>query len=263
MNDKQKKAIKNVLVMLSVDGEISESEKDFISKLKKRYQIAEEEFTGLLQEFRSSSVKMSIPKGEEGRDVFKLLVEAAEADGKVVLAEQRLLQKVAKHVGMSDMESESLIPGVEEAIIEINAMVEDMYSHFNEWDTGIRQEKLEEFVGFGSVAVVPLLQVIESYRVQDGAADNLELKTLIAEKLGKIEDTRPVYYLTQQVNIGDVEDEISNSKFRDACIEAISKLTGTQFEREEISDGNYVSRQEKVIEWWQLTGKEEFNELVI
>lgn len=254
-NEDAVKAVRNVLVILSIDGSISDEEKSFLARLKRRLQIDESEFSQLAEEYRRSPKSMTIPKGQQGSDVFKLLIEAAKADGKVVPAERDLLERVAGHIGLSDMETQSLIPGMEEVVDTINDKIDRIYESFNEWSSETRRARVAEIGGFGGPAVVPLLQVLESYRVPEETTDNLELKTLVAQQLGELGDPRAVYYLAQQVNIGDTDDEISNAPFRDACSRAIGNVIGQDFGAEDIQDA--------VREWWRGAGKEHYTELAI
>ena len=105
------------------------------------------------------------------------------------------------------------------------------------------------------MSVVPLIQVLESYRVPNGVENSLEMKILVARQLGLLKDTRAVYYLSQHVNIGETDDEISNPAFRAACCDAISLITGIEFEGD--------SRDEAVRNWWLGEGQDAYNELAI
>ncbi len=254
-NEDAAKAVRNVLVILSIDGSISDEAKGFLAGLKRRLQIDESEFSQLVAEYRQSPQSMAIPRGQQGSDVFKMLIEAAKADGKVVPAERDLLERAAGHIGLSDMETQSLIPGMEEVVDTIHDRIDRIYESFNEWNSDTRRARVAEIGSFGGPSVVPLLQVLESYRVPDETTDNLELKTLVAQQLGELGDPRAVYYLSQHVNIGDTDDEISNASFRDACCRAIGNITGQDFGAGDI--------QEAVREWWRGAGKEHYTELAI
>jgi len=255
MQENQEKSLANVLVMMSVDGKITAEEKSFVEKLKTRFDIDNDDFSSLLEQFRNSPKHMAIPRGEEGRDVFKLLVEAAQADDTIAEPEQRLLQRVAKHVGLSDIEAQPLIPGAEESIAEIDEKIAQIYESFNKWDSKTRAARVEDIAKYGPLAVVSLLKVLESYRVPEGLPDNLELKTLVAEQLGQLGDKRAVYYMAQHVNIGDTDDEISNASLRNACAEAIEKLVGRKFDPE--------NKLDAMRQWWISSGKDDYSELAI
>ena len=247
--------LKNILVMLLADGVISDDEKDHLKKIKRRLELTTEDFTELVDEFKQDPNRLNVPQGQAGRDALNLLLEAALADGEMTSAEMVILEKVARHVGVSDMELQSLIPGNDESIGRINDSVDELYEAFNSWDPATRAQKVLKIASYGVVAVVPLLQVLESYRIPDGAENSLELKLLVAGQLGQLKDTRAVYYLAQHVNIGDTDDEISNPEFRDQCAKAIGLITGLQFEGED--------KQKMVRDWWLGPGKESFSELAI
>jgi hypothetical protein len=250
-----KRNIRNALVILSVDGNIAEKEKDYLRGLRRSLGIDEHEFTALIEEFKQDPKRLSIPRGEEGSEALRQMVEAAASDGKITIEERTVLAKVARHVGISEVELDSLIPVDHETADRIEEMVGEIYASFNSWDSAARAKKVEAIAVFGQDAVVPLLQVLESYRVPDGAENALDLKTLVAGQLGGLGDPRAVYYLAQQVNIGDTDDEISNPAFRNACADALGAIIGMSFEGED--------RLGEVLEWWLGPGKDDYSELAI
>ena len=177
------------------------------------------------------------------------------ADGEIDTAEMIILEKVSRHLGVSDAELQSMIPGSYDTVGKINNAVDELYLMFGSWDHATRAAKVAEIASFGVLAVVPLLQVLESYRIPDGVENSLELKKLVVRHLGELGDARAVYYLAQHVNIGDTDDEISNPAFRDACCDAISRITGIQFEGKD--------KQAEARAWWLGPGKESYSELAM
>jgi len=97
--------------------------------------------------------------------------------------------------------------------------------------------------------------LLESYRRPDGCETTVAMKTLLAEALGQIGDRRAVYYLSQQVSIGDSDDEITSAELRAACAHAIGRIAGVEFPRDE--SVVLAARQ-----WWLDSGGDEYNQLM-
>ena len=117
-----------------------------------------------------------------------------------------------------------------------------------------RRAKLQELAAMGRGVVVPLLRVLESYKSPDGAPNALSLKARVAETLGELGDDRAVYYLAQQVNIGEQEDEITNAALRRASAAALGALVGAEFSADD--EGVAAARQ-----WWQGSGRRVYDRL--
>ena len=231
MNDNAKRNLRNVMVFALADGELNDAEKQFIESLRGRLGIDEAEFNQLCQQVRENPKQLSLPRdAAEAEEAIRLLVATAVADGQVSQAESRLLGRLARHVGLEESSVDELIASASSTHAdEIQAMVEQIYASFHGWDEPTRREKVAALAGFGRESVVPLLRILESYRVPDGAADGLDLSTLVAEQLGSLGDDRAVFYLAQQINIGDMDDEITNAALRHAAAEALGRIVGEEF----------------------------------
>ncbi len=230
MDEQAKRDLRNVIVFALADGRLSEQERRFIDSLRAKLGISEAEFAALCQQVRQDPKRLSLPReAEQARKAVRLLAETATADGEVSQAERELLRRLAAKAGLGEGEIDALIAPAGGDEDRVAALADEMYAHFVEWDEPARAEKLAALAGLGREAVMPLLHVLESYRVPDGAADNLELKRLVVVQLGNLGDERTAYYLAQQVGLGDVEDEISNAALRYAAAEALGRIVGQGF----------------------------------
>lgn len=236
MSDEAKRNLKNVMVLALVDKKLTEGEKQFIDRLRTRVGIDEKELRRLVSQVRQDPKKISLPRGgPAAKEAVRVLVETAKADGEVTHPEQKLLQRIARCVGLSRSQLDAMLSGGEEEVgeDEINARVDAIYAEFARWDAPTRCERIRELGDMGGAGVPALLYLMESYRTPDGMDNALELKTLVAEQLGRIGDERAAYYLVQQVNIGDIDDEISSSQLRYAAAEALGKIVGKDFARDQ------------------------------
>jgi len=254
-----RQALKNALVLAVADGKLTEQEKACIESLRQRLGVDAEDFRRLCHEVKQGSRKLSVPREpNQAEQTVALLMEIAAADAVITPPEQRALRMVADYVGFDATRLETMLDdacrgeGVDDRKLE--AMAEELYTQFGQWDGASRRAKVGALGDLGRCGVRPLLRILESYRKPEGAPDALELKTLVAEQLGRLGDTRPVYYLAQHVNIGDSDDEISSLALRAAAAEAIGTIIGQSFSRDQ--DGIDAARQ-----WWQDEGNQKYNRL--
>ena len=256
MDEQAKRDLRNVIVFAMVDGKLGVEEKRFVESLRVRLGIGEAELRELCDEVRRDPKRLSLPRDrQEAADVVRLLVGAAAADGEISTRERQLLSRLASKAGLEESDIEEVIASAQGAHQEeIEALTAEIYAHFAEWGAATRAEKVAALAAFGRESVLPLLRILESYRVPDGANDLLELKELVVEHLGRLEDDRAPYYLAQQVNIGDIEDEISSAALRYAAAEALGRLVGKEFTRDQ--EGVVAARA-----WWFGGGIREYDRL--
>ncbi len=250
----------NVLVLALVDGRLSSEEKAHIEALRDSLGIDRAEFARLCQQVTEGDKRILLPKtADEAVEAMAMLVELAAADGQIAPAEGRTLRKVASHIGVRTGRVDEMIaecsgpPEMDD--IKLAAVTEEIYKSFAQWDGAARRKRLAALGDLGACAVKPLVRILESYRKPDGMPDALALKMLVVEQLGRLGDTRPVYYLAQQVSIGDSDDEITNFELRAAAAEAIGKILGEDFARG--ADGIASVRQ-----WWADAGRTQYDYLV-
>ncbi|NLF31689.1 MAG: TerB family tellurite resistance protein [Planctomycetes bacterium] len=266
MNDSAEAHLKNALVMVMVDGEVSSIEKAYIRTLRDRLGIGEEEFRALCAEVRADRRRLEVPReGEAAEQALRQLVEAAAADDAIGQAEKRVLQKAAHHMGRSAADLEAMIidaaPHTNATVVDdptaaaIEQAVEAMYEEFGAWSDGQRLDACRDIAARGAAAVIPLLRVLESYRAPENG-NGLRMKELIVDQLVALGDPRVVYYLAQQVSLGDTDDEVTCASLRAAAAEAIGRLVGEPFTRD--AAGVNACRL-----WWRGKGMTEYQTLVL
>ena len=257
------KELRNVIAFAAADGKLGGQERAFIDDLRRRRGIDDQQFEQLLAEAQSGAKTLSLSRDpDEARRAMDVLVATAAADGMVSHQERQLLRRIAKHLGMDDTTVAQVIDEalaantVDESHVE--AMLEDIYAHFNGWDAAAREAKLGELAAFGHQAVLPLLRMLESYRTPDGAGDGLELKRLVAERLGELGDDRAAYYLIQIINIGRQDDEVTNAALRHTAAGALGKITGEEFTPDDAG-------VEAVRTWWVTGGpkRDQYDKLAL
>jgi len=261
VDEKDKTTLRNVIVVALADGKLTDDEKRQIEDLRTKLGVGGDEFAQLCEEFRADPKRIVLPReAGEAAEVTRLMVEMAAADGQVSAAERRLLERLVDPLGLDAHHLDAMIDealGHSDADRDrIEADLDALYGTFASLDAEARRAKVRAAAEAGPPAVVPLLKVLESYRTPDGAADALELKTLVAEALGDLGDARAIYYLAQHVSIGDTDDEVSNAALRFACAEAIGKIVDRPFGPDQ--DGMTAARQ-----WWLSDGAATHNRLAM
>ncbi len=253
--------LKNVLCFALADGDVSDEEKQFITRLRDRLGFSAETFRETIEEVRKDPTKYSMPTNSQStREMLQALAQCAAADGHISEVERSLMVTIGQRVDMSEPIVDEIIGQVfveksgREA--EIQKDIDHLYEHFGHWDAETRRAKLAEIGDEGQAATVPLLRLLESYRVPEGCDNGLEFKRLAVEQLGEIGDSRAVYYLSQQVSFGDTDDEVNDFELRAACAEAISKITGEDFPRDQ--EGIEAARS-----WWLNRGSQQYTNLAI
>jgi len=259
MSTQAERNMRNVIVLALADGTLSDEEKRFIDELRIKSGIGDEQFRRLCRQVREEPGKLAMSADpQEVREGIALLAEAAAADGRISPSEQELLQRLGQRVGMDDAAINGLIDSLAAAQTaregQIETLIKEIYAGFAGWDERTRNEKLAAVGAFGRAATMHLVRALESYRTPAGAADALEVKKFIAVQLGLGGDDRAAYYLAQQVNIGDADDEITNSALRCAAAEALGKLVGESF-------GPDQAGVEQARGWWQLAGHTRYDRL--
>jgi uncharacterized tellurite resistance protein B-like protein len=267
------RALQNIIAFAMADGDFADEERDYLDALRRQMGIDDETYQRLLHETAEGAKSLKIPKEpEEVRELIHRLVQAAASDHDVSSTERKLLARIAEHAGVSLEEVDRLIeqeleavgndtliqpdPAVDAAMERLTATI---YKEFNAWDQAMRETRLAEMAQAGVHAVIPLLRLLESYRVPDGAVNALDLKTLVVNQLGGLKDERAVYYLIQQVNIGDSDDEISCLSLRAAAAAAVGQILGRAEFTADQTGINALRR------WWlhSPTDRQDFDKLAM
>lgn len=258
MKERAARNLRNVIVFALVDGQLSDEEKQFIDLLRTKLGIDEGEFRDLCEQVRQDPKQLSLPRDPvEAEEAIRLLVEAAMADAQAGEREWKLLARLAAKAGLETSSVEQMLAAAGGAHQdEMEALAVEIYAGFAQWDDPTRSAKVAALARFGRESVPPLLRMLESYRVPDGAADGLGLKMLVAEQLGRVGDDRAAYYLAQQVSIGDMDDEITSGAVRCAAAEALGRVVGQEFSRDQ--DGVVAARA-----WWFSYGIRQYDRLAM
>ena len=260
MSDAAERNLRNVIVFALADGKLADTEKGFISNLRERLGIGESEFGRLCAEVGENPKKLSLPADrDEALETVSLLVDLATADGVVDEIENRLLRQLATKAGLEEADLERLLAASKETeeahADEIEVLVEEMYKGFDSWDPATRKSKLDAIGSFGKAATIPLLRMFESYRMPAGSGTALELKVMIVETLGGIGDRRAAYYLIQQIQLGDMEDEVTCASLRYASAAALARCVREKFTPDQ--EGVEAAR-----DWWLSGGgNRKYNQL--
>jgi len=260
MSDEAKRDLRNVIVFALADGKLDDDEKRFIDSLRVKLGIDAAEFREVCAEVRKAPHRLLLPRDPaRAAEAIRLLREIAETDGEFSESERRMLGRLVEHAGLDAATADELLGGSardQGDDLAVSRLVDEVYEGFAGWSAERRREKLDELSSAGRAAIMPLLRVLESYRAPDGAPDALELKVLVAERLGGLGDKRAVYYLCQHVNVGDSESEISSAEFRFAAAEAIGRLVGEPFSRDRA--GVDAARS-----WWAGPGMAQYDKLAL
>jgi uncharacterized tellurite resistance protein B-like protein len=262
--------LRNIIVFTLADGVIHDVERQYIHAIGAQLEISAPEIEDVIAEVQAGKKSITIPQdSDDARRLVHYLVQAAAVDHDISKRERLVLSKLAQRAGLTESEVMVMIEEELRALGNdslnnpdapddgvLDAQIEAIYAGFTTWDAATRTAKLDELADLGRYAVVPMLRMLESYRNPEGARDALELKAMLAERLGQLGDSRAVYYLTQQVNIGDSDDEITCLALRTTAAMAVGHIISEPFTPDQAGIN-------AVREWWLRTGRAEHDRLVI
>lgn len=100
----------NMLVATFADHHVDDEEKAYLEEMRRELGLSPEEAREILQDYRAhrGPVEVSGSAGER-RQIFKDIIRVALADGELSEKEQRLLQRVAQSLSMTDAQLEGLV----------------------------------------------------------------------------------------------------------------------------------------------------------
>ncbi|MBS3821399.1 MAG: hypothetical protein GVY16_05180 [Planctomycetes bacterium] len=257
MDDNAQRQLRNAIVMAWLDGDINDAERHFIHDLRRRLGIEKEDFDAVVAEVKADPKRLSVSRGADGLVTLEQLIEVAAADGEVAPAERTLLARVGAYLGLGEAELENMLPAETPDPAQAEAIerqVQALYEQWADWDAATRESRIAEIAEAGQHAVIPLLQVMESYRTPRGVGTAVDLKIAIARQLGALGDKRAVYYLAHQVGIGDADDDITSGDLRQACAEAVARLAGQDFGEQPVAAAR---------DWWRAKGRRTYNTLAM
>ena len=267
--------IKAVLVTAMAHGAIAEREQELVRKLQKELKIDDGRMRELIAELRrGGDLDAWLPADpEERRRILRLMIITAHIDGEISGCDWQVLEKVAERMGLDRAAFERLVqdcvtrldrrriegdaatPTAESPELRhrAEAIVQEIYRRA--MDAEALGERIGELVGIGPSAVLPLVRGFESYLRPSPPVTLARVKEAFAAALGRIGDSRAVYYLATFLMLGDQEGDTNDSMLRAAVAEAIGKLAGEPFARS--SEGVTAAR-----EWWSRTGSRRYQTLI-
>ena len=112
MQEAEKALLKSLVHMIWADGEVSEDERRLmggvITQLDLDDQALTEVATMMAKPPDLNNLKASVKDPESRKEIMKVLLAMAMADGKVEVSELRYLNKIARQLELSDADLEIL-----------------------------------------------------------------------------------------------------------------------------------------------------------
>ncbi|MEW6277915.1 MAG: DUF533 domain-containing protein [Candidatus Eremiobacterota bacterium] len=112
MQDKEKALVRSLVRIIWADGEIAAEEREFLGAVLAQLGASPDEVLEvgkMLQEPPDlDDLREKVPDQESRREIMRVLLAMALADGRVDLGELRFLNKMAAILEISDKEMESL-----------------------------------------------------------------------------------------------------------------------------------------------------------
>lgn len=112
MQAAEKALIKSLVHVIWADGEVSEDERRLLGGVLSQLDLDDQSLTevaGMMAEPPDlQNLKDSVQDPEARKEIMKVLLAMAMADGKVEIAELRFLNKIARQLEISDADLEKL-----------------------------------------------------------------------------------------------------------------------------------------------------------
>lgn len=269
--EKRKELMRSALLVALADKNVTAEEKAALRAVQKELGLSDDVLGGLVAELRNSqevgqAVRMT---SEEAFGALESMIGVCAADGNVTIEEIRLLERIAARFGITGTEWQAVLergmtfvqstegdreddPEFQRRRAEAEALIEQLYVHFHEWPDA--RQRGQRFVELGRASLTPLLRAFESYRVPDHCADAGAFKTLLADCLAQMKDTRSVFYLGAYLDMGTTTDNPDERELQRAAAEAIGKLVHLDVPR---TDQGVAQARD----WWRTTGSRTYKTL--
>ena len=102
--------INSVVSMLVTDGKIERQEIEFLKQLCQRLEVSGDVVETAFEKFLQKEAYVHLPENDnEKKRLFSHLLEAVVADGQVAPQERKLLEAVAKRMGISHQHVEHVL----------------------------------------------------------------------------------------------------------------------------------------------------------
>jgi len=125
MQEAEKALIKSLVHVIWADGEVSEEERRLLGGVLTQLDLDDKalgEVASMMAEPPDlTNLKESVKDVESRKEIMKVLLAMAMADGKVEISELRFLNKIARQLELSDADLESL---KKETIAELDTVEE-------------------------------------------------------------------------------------------------------------------------------------------
>lgn len=112
MRDEERALVKGLVHVMWADGEVTDHERHLLGGVLTQLGLSDAELTEvsgmMLEPPDLADLREQVPDAGPRREIMKVLLAMAMADGKVELAELRFLNKLARHLMIPDAELERL-----------------------------------------------------------------------------------------------------------------------------------------------------------
>lgn len=126
MQEAEKALLKSLVHVIWADGEVNEDERRLLGGVLNQLDLDDKALTEVASMMARppdlANLRESVKDNESRREIMKVLLAMAMADGKVEISELRFLNKIARQLELSDQELENL---KNETISEIHADSEE------------------------------------------------------------------------------------------------------------------------------------------
>ncbi len=267
--------LKLVLVTVLADRTIDSAEKSLIRRLQERLGIDSDALQRLVRELREGNDPDALLPGDpdDRRKALRLMVVAAQIDGRITDAERAVLIKTAGRMGFDETAFEAIVregvamanryrgeggppaPPAESPELQrrADAIVQQIRRGIS--DAAALRTAISELERIGTSSVVSLVRAFESYLRPPPPATLARVREAVADALGRIGDPRAVYYLATFLLMGDEEDDTNDAQLRGAVAEAIGRIVGEPFARDPA--GVAAARA-----WWSREGSRRYQMLI-
>jgi len=101
--DVREYALNNVLIMIAIDGQITEEELEFANKIANKWGYSPKKLSGLMQMAQTNRLSIKMPADiKKSKKILKMMEKAAQADDHISPEEQNLLDQIKQGIEGSD-----------------------------------------------------------------------------------------------------------------------------------------------------------------
>lgn len=112
MQEAEKALVKSLVHVIWADGEVSDDERRLLGGVLTQLDLDDKslrEVAGMMEQPPElTNLKEAVKDAEARKEIMKVLLAMSMADGKVDVSELRFLNKIARHLDLSDADLEAL-----------------------------------------------------------------------------------------------------------------------------------------------------------